>query len=225
MIRSRIAALLIPMLPLVGKHSVVATEPLSFAVETARSLAPTVSDRGCAALFELIAEHRPDTILHIGVFGGQALWVSALAQRSVGQGTTIGIDSWQTQEYLEGLEPRDPHFKWLQSVNFRSLQLNLNMRIQSSEMESCTLVASPVAQERANWADESVDLLFLDGNYSSKGALRNAMQWFGTVKRGGLIALAKANWPSRRAARVFLLEKASPIRKIEDGDDLIFLLK
>ena len=57
-----------------------------------------------------------------------------------------------------------------------------------------------------HFADESIDILHIDGNHTADVALSDAYMWLPKVKKGGYIWFDDANWPTTAKAGAYLRE-------------------
>ncbi len=72
----------------------------------------------------------------------------------------------------------------------------------------CTVLNSTSIQAASSFQDGSIDLLYVDGNFSKAGSLQDIITYFPKVKEGGFIWLNDANFPEKLPSVAFLCEYA-----------------
>lgn len=152
----------------------------------------------------LTLDAAPKQIVEIGVFGGKSLVPFAMAAQSIG-GHVTGIDPWSKEAALEG-DIGAENAAWWGSLNYEEIYEGAVGAVSKYGAESNTTilrmkdtVALPL------FADESIDILHVDGNHSEAVSQRYINQWGTKLRKGGYLIMDDTDWASQ-AATVKLIE-------------------
>lgn len=146
--------------------------------------------------------------VEIGTFGGSTSFPIISTLKFLKQGHLYSIDAWNTKNALEGLEKNDPNYFWWSIVNFDFLKNNFIEQLSNLNLsEWCTIIHDSSLMAVNNFKDNSIDILFIDGNFSETGSLQDLKTYFPKVKEGGYIWLNDANMFSKRSSIGYLIEK------------------
>ncbi len=142
-------------------------------------------------LIDLVLKIQPQTIVEIGVFGGKSLIPMAYAQKTLGIGKTYGIDPWDRNASIQGLQ--DPANKnWWGSLDHDWILHHLQTKMQIFKLEN------QVQLIRATSADappiNEIDILHIDGNHSEETSSFDVLKWVPLVKSGGWIIFDDLQW-------------------------------
>lgn len=150
-------------------------------------------------LANLVWEHRPKTIVEIGVWAGRSLLAIALAAKHVPGSQVIGIDPWDKASCYEG--DHDPgHVAWLNGFGqdfFDKTHADLESKIKALGLRA------KLIRDRANMVEgqfQAIDMLHVDGNHSELASLRDVNLYVPKVKPGGIVVFDDVDWPSTQAA-------------------------
>jgi predicted O-methyltransferase YrrM len=116
------------------------------------------------------AQELPDgaRIVEVGVMYGRSLAILDAIMRHHGKSFEVfGVDLW------EGPPSKEECEKWLSLLGFR---------------ERVTLLQCDSVKAAEQFEDGSCDLVFIDGDHSFAGCLRDINAWLPKVKIGGLLA-------------------------------------
>lgn len=156
-----------------------------------RQLEGWCSEQKASLLVELILKDRPEKIVEIGVFGGKSLIPMACALRANGQGKIYGIDPWDSQASIEGVQ-NDANKSWWGSLDHGKIKLGLITKIaqfgldqQIELIQSTSADASPIYD---------IDILHIDGNHSEPTSYFDVTKWVPFVKQGGWIIFDDMSW-------------------------------
>ncbi len=152
-------------------------------------------------MMNLIYETKPECCVEIGVFGGSSLFPTACALRYSGHGVVYGIDPWATSDCLVGYLPGDPNYEWWSRVNLESIFQGVVHTVKAWNLDAhCQLLRTTGRVALATFADESIDILHIDGNHTEEEALQDAKLYLPKIKNGGYIWFDDINWPSTAKA-------------------------
>lgn len=154
-------------------------------------------------LAELVLEHKPETIVEIGVFGGRSLICQALALREIGKGKVYGIDPWKVEAALEG-ENVDNREWWQKNVDLHGIHKGAMETIWRLGLEEWAIVIRAKSQHVPVLFAGGIDLLNIDGNHSEIASCRDVRNYLPMVAPGGIVAFDDADWPTTKAALTLL---------------------
>ena len=138
-------------------------------------------------LIDLILKTRPEVIVEIGVFGGKSLIPMAYALKVLGKGKAYGIDPWDKEESIRGIEAYPIDTEWWENLDHLKIMHSLMEKIKEFEIEEQiglirnTSFGTP--------AIEGIDILHIDGNHSDEVSYNDVVKWVPLVKKGGWIIL------------------------------------
>ncbi len=175
------------------------------------------------ALCEAILSRQPEVCVEIGVFGGSSLVPQALALKANGHGLIHGIDPWSVDAALEEMQSADNKAWWGAKVDLESIHQHCVENITKYGLQThCTLIRKKAEEVADNFADESIDMLHIDGNHSELLSYKDATLYLPKVKSGGLIFFDDIWWSdgtaeaTTRKAIVFLLQSCVKLQLVGD---------
>jgi predicted O-methyltransferase YrrM len=149
------------------------------------------SHQKAAVLIDLILDHKPQTVVEIGVWGGMSLIPMAYALKMNGSGRIFGIDPWDSADSLEGMVNQNNISYW-NTVNHESIFQGLNQKIAHFGLQN------QISLIRSTSADTppipSIDILHVDGNHSDWSSYLDVTKWVPYVKPGGWIIFDDMTW-------------------------------
>jgi len=154
------------------------------------------SKQKAAVLIDLICMTQPEVIVEIGVFGGKSLVPMAYALQANGHGKIYGIDPWDNQESMDGMD--GVNLEWWEAVDHNKILRELLQKVHNFglnrhvELIRATSELAPVIP--------NIDILHIDGNHSEKASLFDVEKWFPLVKKGGIIVFDDVSWCTTKAA-------------------------
>ena len=121
--------------------------------------------------------------LEIGVFAGRSLFAAAAGMRASG-GFVQGVDAYDAEENLRGVDTPEHRRHWPQSVvDWAKDQMCQTMK-RLGFGKWCGVV---VCNSRDYLNDKELAYLHIDGNHSGEGAKSDAEMFLPWVKPGGLV--------------------------------------
>lgn len=150
-------------------------------------------------LAELILEHKPETVVEIGVFGGRSLICQALALKELGRGKIYGIDPWKVEAALEGEGEANREW-WSRNCDLHQIHKGAMETIWRLGLEEYAIIIRAKSQHCAMLFAGGIDLLGIDGNHSEIASTRDVKLYLPQVQEGGLVAFDDADWPTTQAA-------------------------
>ncbi len=179
-------------------------------------------------LMNLMYEIKPMLCVEIGSLAGATTFPMVCTLNYLNRGVIYAIDAWDNALCLEELDADDPNRPFWTNLNidmdqtyhyFRDWLTQLNLK------RFCipTRLRSDLAVNL--FQDESIDLLYIDGNISSAGSLRDATLYFPKVARGGYIWLNLAHLPTKNKAVGYLMRRCEWIREESIGIETLLFRK
>lgn len=145
----------------------------------------------------LILNHKPQVIVEIGVYCGRWFLPAAIAVAHNGFGRIHGIDPWAVAAVVEGGAVDEDHHSWWKTHDMESIYQQFKIELERRGLSSM----SEIIRERsevavASFADDSVDMLHLDGNHSELVSTRDVTIWLPKVKPEGMLIIDDSSWAS-----------------------------
>jgi predicted O-methyltransferase YrrM len=167
------------------------------------------SEEKARLMMDLIKQHKLMLCVELGVFSGKSLLPIAKAVQYNGQGHVHGIDAWNAEEAMQGVDVKDPKYSYWKKCDFHALYKGVLHLLQRHRLySSCTLVRKSAKDALHKFSDRSIDFIHIDENCSEACALSDVASYFPKVKNDGYIVLSNATWYSMRFALMYLLERA-----------------
>lgn len=154
------------------------------------------SEYKAGILIDLIMEHRVQTIVEIGVFGGKSLIPMAFALKQNGEGMIYGVDPWSHLKSIEGMEGK--HRDWWYSVDHEKILAHLTQKIVKFQLSDYIHLIQATSLDAP--AIEEIDILHIDGNHSEETSYLDVTKWVPLVKKGGMIIFDDINWETTSKA-------------------------
>ena len=159
-------------------------------------------------------------IVEIGSFCGLSACIFAHSLRRHGlTGQVFCIDLWDT--YVE----MNPSAKETGFFAYKSGQLRqlFDHYTKTAAATGIVPICEDSAQAWRRFPDESIDLLFVDGDHSFEGCLNDLRNWYPKMKPQGIIVGHDYDWDTvRAAAQQFAREKG--LRLLPSSTQTMFLL-
>lgn len=200
--------------------------PLEAVIAAADAARPQIqgwcNKEKATALIEAALSRKPDLCVEIGVFGGSSLVQLALALKDNGKGIVHGIDPWSVDAALEEMHEEKNREWWSKDVDLEGVYRHCIASVKQFEVAAhVKLVRDKAENVAATYADESIDLLHIDGNHSELLSYKDATLYLPKVKSGGLIFFDDVWWtdgqtqPTTRKAIVFLQQYCTKLRLVD----------
>jgi len=173
-------------------------------------------------LYDSVRYVRSDhaVVVEIGSFCGLSACIFAHSLRRHGLGGQVFcVDLWDT--YVE----MNPSAKETGFFAYKSGQLRqlFDHYTKTAAATGIVPMCEDSTQAWRRFSDESIDLLFVDGDHSFEGCLRDLRNWYPKVKPNGVILGHDYDWETvRAAAQQFAREKG--LRLIPSSTQTMFLL-
>lgn len=174
------------------------------------------------AMMNLILEHKPTVCVEIGVFGGSSLVPQAYALKELGAGIVYGIDPWRKDDSLECMT-NEANKNWWSKINYEDVYNHAKKNLEVHGLTNhAVLIRSKSEDCVNNFAEESIDLLHVDGNHSEELSYKDAISYLPKVKKGGYILFDDIFWSedgknvTTKKALTFLLEHCEKINVINN---------
>ena len=156
-------------------------------------------------MMDLIYEVKPEVCVEVGVFGGSSIYPTARALEFIDRGKVYAIDPWSNSECLDGYAVDDPNYQWWSRVDLEQIYRDfLKMLSYFKLNHRCVVLRMTGVEALDQFADESIDILHIDGNHTEEIALNDAKMYLPKVKKGGYIWFDDVNWATTRCAWEFL---------------------
>lgn len=145
-------------------------------------------------LYDLVHTYDASTVVEIGTFGGRATSVFALALKSLGRGIVFGIDPWEKQACLEGVNDVANDEYW-SNMDWKSLVKGYFDIFQKYDLLQYHAHLRKKDEDCLKYfADGSIDILHIDSNHSEELACQTVHLWWPKVKLGGIVVMDDINW-------------------------------
>jgi predicted O-methyltransferase YrrM len=189
---------------------------MSALLEQVKSALPKIqgwcSFEKASKFVEYILQNKPELVVEIGVFGGSSFIPQAMALKENDKGVIYGIDPWKTEDALESMISEDNR-KWWSELNIEQIYKHFMKNIDRFDVKKyCKILRDKSENVVDQFADESIDLLHIDGNHSEDLSYKDATLYLPKVKRGGYIFFDDIWWTegdnnvTTRKAILYLLQ-------------------
>ena len=156
-------------------------------------------------MMELIHQVNPDVCVEVGVFGGSSFYPTAAAMAFNKHGMGYAIDPWKNSDCVIGETGENQD--WWSKVNLDEVMNGFIHVMHVNKLDSYYKLMRMTSRESVtHFADESIDILHIDGNHSVDSALFDVQHWLPKVKKGGYIWFDDMNWESTGPAIDYLLQ-------------------
>ena len=158
---------------------------------------------------ELIVQEKPETVVEIGVFGGQSLIPQAMALKALRRGRIYGIDPYNLDVISQQMAEFDDKGMWLR----QDMHVVLNDTLSAIRMFELQRYVVMILGESKDCSllFNTIDILHIDGSHTEEGALLDVNLYGKRVRPGGYIWMDDTHFPS--------LEPA--LKELEDFCELV----
>lgn len=167
--------------------------------EVPRAMTLLPDGNGSMNVYIDLARSLPDRakIVEVGSFyGGSVVALSAATLDKQLYITSVESFTGNLNNTVDGL-PLPAVSKYIKNVKTTWPYLNINT------------VALPGQIAAKNYSDESLDMVFVDGDHGTEAVKRDIADWLPKVKKGGILSGDDYTWPTVAAAVDELLPEAS----------------
>jgi len=153
-------------------------------------------------LSSLAASITKGLIVEIGVLGGANL-LHLYEQAATAGNRIVGIDPFEKIESYNGIPKNevDANMRLMTETNYLQNRLQLERIIEKHKLNDIIQLipeTSETAVSRFN--DQSIDLLFIDGDHGFHAVLTDLMIYYPKMKQGSLIVVPNTSWKSISSA-------------------------
>src|SRR3990172_4322799 len=171
-------------------------------------------------LMDMVYEIKPMLIVEIGTLGGATTFPMVCSLNFLNRGVIYAIDAWDNEICLEGLTSDDPNRSYWMNLNIDMDSIYkyfLDWLTQLNLKKFCVPMRLRSDQAVNVFYDKSIDLLYIDGNVSSEGSLKDVTLYFPKVAHGGYIWINHADLFTKNKAVAFLMKNCEWIRERSIG--------
>jgi predicted O-methyltransferase YrrM len=137
--------------------------------------------------------------VEVGVWGGKSLLAMALSTK----GDVYGIDPWETAASVSGWDNTE-NGVWWSSVDHEEIYKKCLALM--SDLSHVKLMRMTSADASPSFADDTVDVVHIDGNHAEDIALSDVVAWTPKIKKEGCLILDDIDWPSTKPTQQWLLD-------------------
>lgn len=167
------------------------------------------------AMAELIEVDQPAIVVEHGIFGGRSMLPMALQLRDNGRGVIFGTDPWTKPASLEGQHAKVDS-DWWGRIDHSRIMLKFMGRLEELGLIDWAVPMRGSSQAiSVAFAEESIDILHIDGNHSQEVSLRDEALWFDKVRPDGYIWLDDIDWPTNAACVRSLDERCNIMKDVK----------
>lgn len=175
----------------------VVTPPARTLLADVQSLQGWCSPSKALLLYSLAREHKPTTVVEIGIYGGRSIVPLAAALRDNGHGQVYGIETWSGSAATSFRTNIANDFWWL-NIDFTKLKGDFLQFVVDHGLQD-TIRVVEAASDRCAGLFDRIDMLHIDGGHSTYGAAQDVVNYVSKVPAGGIIVYDDINWPSTAA--------------------------
>jgi hypothetical protein len=175
---------------------------------------------------EFIFQYRPKVCVEIGPYGGSTTYPVARALMYTNCGVVYTIDAWDNKAALEGIDPANSCVPFWTKIDLNQIQDQFNdMLIKKGIGAICHPVKMRSELAVDMFADESIDFINIDGNFSCIGTFQDVLLYYPRVKKGGYICLVDPMNGSKNKAVSFLMRNCTWIKSLSFPQEWILFKK
>lgn len=140
------------------------------------------------------------TIVEIGVFGGQSLYAFASAA-AASKGHVWGIDPWAPAPDQAAYADDEENRSWWAQIDYELLYRGCLQWILDNDLQRvCTLLRMTSRRASTLFADESIDILHIDGNHAPVSSTFDVVTWIPKVRFDGYVWFDDIDWKQTNVA-------------------------
>lgn len=172
---------------------------------------------------DLVLEVKPEVCVEIGVLSGSSVFPVASALKYLDHGTLIAIDPWDRQECVKYFDPvKDvEHLRWWNAVNLHQCYYEFLELLRENDLEKYCCVLK-MSAEKAAPIIGSIDVLYIDGNFSEEGTLKNVQMYLPKVRSGGYIWINDTLAECKQSAVALLFDECNLLKTISEFNGFLF---
>lgn len=160
------------------------------------------------AIAQLVIEHKPSTVVELGIFGARSLIAFGMGLRAVGHdGVVWGIDPWTNAAAVEG-EEGTANGDWWSKLDMDVIRNGAMNAVTRAGLWPWTRIIVAKGEECAD-KFSGIDLLHIDAAHAEEKAMLDAKLWWPKLKQGGIILFDDIDWPTTAKAVSYLSERCN----------------
>lgn len=159
----------------------------------------SMTDGWCSAektfkLFTTIMSDQLMNSIDLGTYGGQSLIPQAVAYKTLGRGIVHGIDAYSNYLCEDTTHTEENNFWWA-NINMNAIYRKMENVTSREDIQKHVKIHVKASNDVVeSFADESVDLIYIDSNHHTDVVRRDILQWTPKIRRGGYIILNDVKW-------------------------------
>lgn len=160
------------------------------------------SEEKAEVLASIVLVNRPAVSLEIGVFGGSSFFPIALAHKTIGAGTVVGVDPWDKATAIAAQVDQESR-EWWDKIDYEGLYQGVLALINVHGLNN----VARIMRKKSSMIDvpPGIGLLHIDGAHNDE-AVRDVVRFCQHVEVGGYCVMDDLNWqgggPARAAQRL-----------------------
>lgn len=179
----------------------------------------TIPER-CVELASLVLEHKCNTVVEIGTFGGRAAFAMGLALKEQKFGRLYTLDPFKNEAATEHENEANRNY-------WATLDLNAIHKLMIENLWKLGLDewVIPIRANSRNCSElfaGGIDFLGIDGNHSEPTSCADVQLYLPNVLNGGIVHMDDTDWPSTQKAVAMLSEQCDLIKEGENGHYRIY---
>ncbi len=177
-------------------------------------------------LMDLVYEVHPKICVEIGVFGGSSVYPTARALKFLKEGVIYAIDPWSNIECTQGYTSDDPNYGWWNQIDLEKVYCDFKSLIESHGLSPyCNIMRMTSKEALLTFADESIDILHIDGNHTEEVAFADAQMFLPKLKKGGYLWFDDVDWSTTKKAVVYISEHCELLADRSVGNSCLLFRK
>jgi predicted O-methyltransferase YrrM len=166
-------------------------------LENVKALEGWCSPSKSLLLYDMARQHKPGTVVEIGIYGGRSIVPLAAALRDNGHGQVYGIETWSGSAATSYRTNIANDFWWM-NIDFPKIKGDFLQFVVAHGLQD-TIRVVEAASDRCGGLFDRIDMLHIDGGHSTYGAAQDVVNYVSKVPAGGIIVYDDINWPSTAA--------------------------
>lgn len=138
-------------------------------------------------LFDLVVLTEPKNVVDVGTGYGNTIYPIAAALGYLQKGKVFAVDAWSTSVALRNLSPTDPHYQWWSKMPMDHVYGCFAHKIKP--FAAYCHVIRKTSLEAIELLPK-IDILHMDGDPTSTGALHDIECYLGKVRPNGYILIS-----------------------------------
>jgi hypothetical protein len=177
-------------------------------------------------IMDVIFESKPNICVEIGAFAGSTTYPIARALQFLQHGIVFAIDAWDNRACVEGLDPNDSNIASWNAIDLNTIKeqfFSLIIRQKLTNVCFPVCLRSDIASDL--FEDETIDMLYIDGNFSRQGSMLDVLSFLPKVKRGGYLWINDAESFGKIKAVAHLMKNCTWLKEKSIGKRCLLFKK